>query len=113
MFSRAVTRRAEEARPSRRVERSELDQIVDAERRRRGTAGCEQRPVERQRRDDRVHTAPSGRRTSTIGLASSTRRPPAPTTRSMTWRRCSVVPERDGLAGKPPAPLDVHRARAR
>ena len=52
---------------------------------------------------------PSGRRTSTIGLASSTRRPPAPTTRSITWRRCSASRNRTASGTSRPAALDEDR----
>ncbi len=55
---------------------------------------------------------PSGRRASTIGLDSSTRRPTAPTIRSITSRRWALVPELRPLAHQPPAALGVDRRTA-
>ena len=53
---------------------------------------------------------PSGRRASTIGLDSSTRRPTELTTRSITWRRCSSSRKAAGSRTSRP-PRSVYTAR--
>jgi hypothetical protein len=68
---------------------AEADEVVDVVGVCRELADGQQRPVDRQWGDHGVDPLPSGRRASTIGLDSSTRRPIPPTILSIVRRRCA------------------------
>ena len=91
-----------------RRQRAELDQVARrAAGRRAKRADREQRAVERERRDDRVDARAVGRRASTIGFDSSTRRPTRETIFSMIRIRCASSLKRADGALEPAVALHV------
>ena len=72
------------------VSEPNVDQVVHRVRVARELPDRQRRALERERRDDRVTRLPSGRRASTIGDASSTRRPTCETILSMIRSRWAL-----------------------